>query len=188
MKLFTMKDWQLETSEEIWGLKPFKKLLDRDKTKYKTRAHAELMYVWFFCDIKSDYMLMEEGERDAELKKDLSGLPKNWKADKTIEEAVALYNKTSITTIQRLHRQALKSAQAIGDYLENSAELLRERDKMGKVVNDIAKISQAVQRIPKLMQDLKAAEKEVIKEQQDNAGKKKGAKTFNIFEDGIDVE
>lgn len=188
MKIFEMKDWQLSVSEETWGLLPFKKILDRDKTKYKSVAFAELMYIWFFCDIKSDYIIMDAVTRERELKKDLASLPSKWKPDKLIQDGIDLYLKTSVTVIQKLHRQSLESAKAIGDYLANSAELLAERDHQGKVVNDIAKITGAVQKVPKLMQDLKAAEKEVIKEQQDNDKRKKGARSFNIFEDGINVE
>lgn len=183
-----MKEWQLTVSEEVLGLLPFKKILDRDKTKHKTIAFAELMYIWFFCDIKSDYIIMDEVTRNKELKKDLANLPTKWKVDKIVQEGINLYRKTSITVIQKLHRQSLESAKAIGDYLANSAELLAERDHHGKVVNDIAKITGAVQKVPKLMQDLKAAEKEVIKEQQDNDKRKKGAKSFNIFEDGFEIE
>lgn len=188
MKIFEIKDWQLEVSEEIWGLKPFKVILDRDKTKDKSIAFAELMYIWFYCDIKSNYIIMHPTIRDKELKRDLANLPTKWKPDKVVKDGIDLYLKTSVTVIQRLHRQALESAKAIGDYLANSAELLAERDHQGRVVNDIAKITGAVQKVPKLMQDLKAAEKEVIKEQQDNDNKKKGSKSFNIFEDGIEIE
>ena len=35
------------------------------------------------------------------------------------------------------------------------------------------------------MADLKAAYKEVVKEQEDNENKKKGSKSFNTFEDGF---
>ena len=55
----------------------------------------------------------------------------------------------------------------------------------GKVVTDIAKITASVQKVPKLMSDLKAAYIEVVKEQEDKDNRQKGSKTFNIFEDGL---
>lgn len=188
MKLFEMKDWQLTVSEEIWGLKPFQKILKRDKTKDKSRAIAEVMYVWYFCDIKSDYLLMKEDLRIAELIKDVDGLPKGWKPDALIDEAIALYKKASVTVIQKLYQQSLKSAGDIGDYLENTDVLLAERDERGKPVTDISKITMAVQKVPKLMSDLKSAYTEVVKEQEDTANKKKGSQSFNLFENGLDFD
>lgn len=188
MKLFEMKDWVLVVSEQAWGLQPFHKILKRDKTKQKTKALAEMSFVWYFCDIKSDYLVMSEDDRIKALINDLEGLPKGWKKDKVMDEAISLYRKLSVTTIQKLYQQSLKSASAIGDYLENTKLLLDERDASGKPVYDIAKITASVQKVPKLMSDLKAAYKEVVKERDDNSGKKKGSKTFNTFEDGLELD
>lgn len=188
MKLFEMKDWQLHVSEEVWGLQPFANILKRDKSKTKVRANAEVLYIWYFCDIKSNYLLIPEAERIEELKKDVTGLPKNWEPDSLIEEAIAFYKKRSVTVIQRLYQQSLKSASDIGNYLENTDALLAERDDKGKPVVDIAKVTASLQRVPKLMSDLKAAYKEVVKEQEDTANKKKGRQSFNTFENGLEFE
>jgi len=184
MKLFELKNWQLSVSEETWGLSPFKTLLDRDKSKEKEVALAELMYIYHFCDIRSDYNSMSEENRKKELRKDISGLPKNWKVDKSVQIAIDFYNSHE-TIIQRLYKQTSKAAGDVGDYLENTRELLDERDLQGKIVTDINKITQSIQRIPKLMADLKSAYKEVVKEQEDLNNKKKGSKSFNTFEDGL---
>jgi hypothetical protein len=65
--------------------------------------------------------------------------------------------------------------------------LLAERDAQGKVVTDIAKITASAQKVPKLMADLKAAHKEVVKEQEDLDNRKKGSRSMNMFEDGLDI-
>lgn len=184
MRLVEFKNWQLVVSEETWGLSAFKALLDRDKTKEKTTAHAELLFIYFYCDVKSDYMVMDVETREKELKHDVAGLPKGWDIDEVVEEAIAFYIKFETIT-ERLYRQTYKGATAIGDYLENTAELLAERDVQGKPVTDIAKITGAMGRMPKLMADLKASYKEVVKEQEDNENKKKGSQNFNMFEDGF---
>ena len=129
---------------------------------------------------------MKEGLRTEELKKDIPGLGDKWKVDELVQEAIALYRKLSQTVIEKLYLQSLKSASDIGDYLENTGILLAERDRHGKPVTDISKITMAVQKVPKLMSDLKSAYKEVVKEQEDNENKKKGSKKFNTFEDGFD--
>lgn len=188
MKLFEMKKGELIVSEEAWGLSPFYKLWKRDKSKDKIRANAEVLYIWYFCDIKSDYLLMDEEDRHTELKKDIVGLSPKWEADALVKDALEYYKKRSITVIQRLYLQSLKSASDIGDYLENTKALLEERDANGKPIYDIAKITTANDKIPRLMGNLKAAYKEVVKEQEDTANKKKGSQSFNLFEDGISFE
>lgn len=185
MNLFEVKDWELTVKEEVYGLLPFKKLIDRDKTKDKQIALKELLFIYFYCDIKSDYnYLMSDKEKEKEIKKDI-GLPSKWKIDKDIENAIELYKEKSQTVIQKLYSQSLKSVSEIGNYLENTKELLEERDDRGKPVLDISKITTAVQRVPKLMSDLKAAYKEVVKEIEDTENKRKGSQSFNIFEDGL---
>jgi len=184
MKLFELKGWELQVSEEAWGLSPFSKILKRDKTKGKEKALKEALFVYFWSDVRSNYIHMPDEVKLLEIKGDI-GLPDKWEKDSVIDEAIELYGRVSTSVIEKLYLQSLKSAQAIGDYLENAAVLLAERDNNGRPVNDIAKITGAVQKVPKLMRDLKDAYKEVVKEREDNDNKKKGSKKFNIFEDGI---
>ena len=185
MKLFEVKQWQLQVKEEAWGYKPFKKLLTRDKTKDKEKALKEMFFIWNYCDVKSDYMHMTDLKvRETEIKKDI-GLPVKWKIDADIKDAIELYERNSVTVVEQLYRRTLEAASAIGDYLGNTKELLAERDVQGKVVTDIAKITASVQKVPKLMSDLKAAYIEVVKEQEDKDNRQKGSKTFNVFEDGL---
>ena len=187
MRLFEFKNWSLTVAEEAWGLSAFKTLLDRDKSKGKSIVHAEMLFIYFFCDVKSDYSVMDEETREKEIIHDIQGLPKGWKVDDKIKDAILTYSKFE-TLIERLYRQTYKSATAVGDYLENTRELLAERDNNGKPVTDIAKITGAMGRMPKLMADLKAAYKEVVKEQEDNENKKKGSQSFNLFETGFTNE
>lgn len=185
MKLFEMKNWQLQVSDEAWGYKPFKKLLTRDKTKDKGKCLKEMLFIWNYIDVKSDYMhLTDLDVRMSEIKKDI-GLPDSWKLDADMKVAIDFYQSRSQTVIEQLYRQTLEAASAIGDYLGNTKALLAERDMQGKVVTDIAKITASVQKIPKLMSDLKAAYTEVVKEQQDKDNRTKGSKSFNTFEDGL---
>ena len=186
MKLFNLKGWELTVAEEAWGLSPFSKMLKRDKSKDKQKALKEALFIYFWCDVRSNYIHMTDENKLTEIKKDI-GLSDSWKLDSVIEEAIELYDRVSTSVIEKLYVQSLKSAQAIGDYLENAADLLKERDNNGRPVNDISKITTAVQRVPKLMRDLKDAYKEVVKEQEDNDNKQKGSRKFNTFEDGIDI-
>lgn len=187
MGLFTMKEWGVEVSEETWRLKPFKAILDRDKTKEKEVAHAEVTFAWFWTNIKSDYLSMNEEDRLIELKKDVQGLPDGWEPDELVFDVIKYFNKFE-SVIERLYKQTLKSVYDIGDYLANTKDLLDERDDRGKPVYDVAKISSTLNRVPKIMSDLKEAYKEVIKEQLDNEGKSKGAQRYNTYEEGLTID
>tara|TARA_R110002124_G_scaffold281430_1_gene455723 strand:- start:86253 stop:86807 length:555 start_codon:yes stop_codon:yes gene_type:complete len=184
MKLFEMKNWSLTVSEEAWGLVPFKKILDRDKSKDKSRALAEVLFVWFWSDIKSDYRIMEPEIRLEELKKDIANLPNKFVIDDIIQGAIDCYEKHK-TIIQKLHEKSLVSANDVGNYLENTKALLEERDNQGRPIIKIADITRGLKDVKIIMKELKETEKEVIKEQHDTSGKKKGSKEMNIFEDGL---
>lgn len=185
MKLFEIKNWTLHVSEEAWGITSFNKLLKRDKTKEKEIAMKEMLFIYFFCDIRSDYLAMEEDVRINEIKHDI-GLPDKWTIDKHIQEAMDVYMKHD-SVLETLYRQTLKATTAVGKYLENAEALLAERDRYDKPVNDISKITMAIQKVPKLMSDLKSAYKEVVKEKEDTDNKKKGSKAFNTFEEGLNI-
>ena len=186
MKLFNLKGWNLTVSEEAWGLIPFKNILKRDKTKEKETALKEMLFVYFFCDIRSNYLHMEEAVRVKEIRHDI-GLPDDWEYDEVMKEATSFYTKRSKSVIQQLYEDTLMSAQAIGSYLRETELLLQERDVQGRPVYDITKITNANEKVPKLMANLKAAYKEVIKELEDNENKSKGARSFNTFEDGLKI-
>lgn len=186
MKLFEIRNNELQVSDEAWSLLAFKKLRDRDKTKYKETCLKELAFIYYYCDIRSDYLSNQPDERLKLIRKDV-GLPSKWKIDKDIEAAMKLYSKHD-TVIEKLYRQTLKAVTAIGNYLENTEALLKERDLKGTPVYDIAKISASVQKVPKLMSDLQSAYKQVVKEKEDMANKKKGSQSFNTFEDGLSID
>lgn len=184
MKLFKMDNWQLIVSEEAWGLKPFNAILKRDKSKGKARANAEMLFIWFYCDIKSNYLHMSELDRETEIINDISGLPDGWKKDKVIDEAIDFYKKFDSVLVY-LYKQALSSAYDVGDYLSHTAALLKERDMKGAPITKIADITRGLKDIKIIIKELKSTEREVIKEELDNTDRKKGSKNFNIFEDGL---
>lgn len=185
MKLVEFKDYELTVPEEVWGLQAFKKLLDRDKTKDKVNATKEMLFIFHVSDIRSDFNhILNEEERIEEVKKEV-GLKKSWKKDKLVEEAINLYKKLSTTVVEQLYINSLRAASDVGNYLSNTKDLLEERDVKGSPVYDIAKITTAVQKVPKLMADLKEAYKEVVKEKETLEGKSKGSRKYNLFEDGI---
>ena len=188
MKLFELsKDWVLHVSEEAWGIPVFKKILDRDKSKDKDKAMKEMLFIYFYCDIKSDYIITPEEFRENEIKKDL-GLPDKWKIDKVIEDAIKFYNEKTKSIIVHLYESSIQSANDVANYLKNTKELLEERnEKTGSPITTVSQITSALKGVPTIMKDLKSAYKEVVREAQDTEGKSKGRQEFNTFEEGFSV-
>jgi hypothetical protein len=183
MKLFELKDWELNVTEEAWGLEPFKKILKRDKSKDKATALKEMLFIYFYCDVKSDYLITSEKDRISEIKKDIK-LPDSWKMDSVIKEAVDYYSSFETIT-ESLYKKAVNGANAVGDYLDKAEVLLNERDKMDKPIYKTADITRALKDVKIIMRDLKEAEREVIKEKEDSSKKKSGSRSHNTFESGL---
>ena len=189
MKIFELsKDWELRISDEIWGFPVYKKLLDRDKTKGKATAHKEMMFVWCYADIKSDFLaITNEKDREESIRKSVN-LPDKWKKDKAIDEAINFYGENTRSIIRTLYEAALTSAADVAEYLKETKKLLNERDNNGKPVHTLNSITASIKTIPVIMRDLKTAYTEVVKEETNLDGKQKGSKTFNTFEDGLDFD
>lgn len=183
MRLFDLINNQLVISEEAYILTPFKKLWDRDKTKDKERALAELGYIYFMEDFRSDFSdITKEEERAVEVKSSIS-LPNNWKEDNLVKAAREFYRKRSEEITPLL---LLKDAKIVIDKMR---EFYREvdflaLDKNGKSKYDIDKVARVVERSAGIFENLTKLEQMVKKEVQAKRDKV-GTKTKAIFEDGV---
>ena len=188
MNGFLLKDGVLTVEDQLWGLEPFRKILKRDKSRNKDLALKEMLFIYYYCDIKSDYLIISDlKERYNELKHDID-LPENWKIDNIIQEAIDFYEKRSLTVIGKLYKDALTSIHEMSEYLKNTGTLLRERNKNDGVVTTLPMIISAQEKLPKIMQNLKAAEKEVLKERIELEGKMKGKQAMGLFESGLSFD
>ena len=184
MNGFTLRDYVLTVEDNMWGLIPFKKILKRDKSRDKDRALKEMLFIYYYSDIKSDYLIIDSKFRIEEIKKDI-GLPEDWKIDSVLQEAIDFYEERSLTVVGKLYKNALVAANDISDYLTKTKELLEERDEKGKPVTTLTTIVGGISKIKTVMQDLKAAEKELIKERIETEGKMKGKQSMGMFELGL---
>ena len=184
MNGFTLRDYVLTVEDNMWGLIPFKKILKRDKSRDKDRALKEMLFIYYYSDIKSDYLIIDSKFRIEEIKKDI-GLPEDWRIDSVLQEAIDFYEERSLTVVGKLYKNALAAANDISDYLTKTKELLEERDDKGKPVTTLTTIVGGISKIKTVMQDLKAAEKELIKERIETEGKMKGKQSMGMFELGL---
>ena len=187
MNGFTLRDYVLTVEDNMWGLIPFKKILKRDKSRDKDRALKEMLFIYYYSDIKSDYLIIDSKFRIEEIKKDI-GLPEDWRIDSVLQEAIDFYEERSLTVVGKLYKNALAAANDISEYLTKTKELLEERDDKGKPVTTLTTIVGGISKIKTVMQDLKAAEKELIKEKIETEGRMKGQQAFGLFENGLNYE
>jgi len=182
---FDKNSYSVTFSPIVLNIEKFKKLITRDKSKDKEVSLKELSFIYFYSDIKSDYMyITNDGERSTEIIKDLS-LPKGWKIDSVMQDAINLYKEKSTTVNSALYSSACSAAFEISEYLKDTRQLLEERTEKGAAVTNINTITGALSKVPSIMRDLNAAHAELVKEQKITEGRTKGSKELNIFEDGM---
>jgi hypothetical protein len=187
MKIFEMHDYNLDVAPEAWGLLPFKAVLKKDKSRNKETAFKEMLFIYYYLDIRSDYMyILNDKVREKEIVKDI-GLPDDWEIGSHVEDAMEFYKKF-ITPVQKLYKSSLKSADDISKYLEKTGELLEERNDKGGTVTTLPMITTSLKSVPSIMRDLKAAYKEVLAEQKELEGRTKGSRTMGLFEDGLVID
>jgi len=187
MNGFLLKDGVLTIEDQIWGLEPFKKILKRDKSRNKDLALKEMLFIYYYTDIKSDYLIIDIKFRTKEIINDLQ-LPDNWKIDSIMQDAINFYEERSLTVIGKLYKNALLAANDVSEYLTKTKQLLEERDDRNKPVTTLTTIVGGISKIKVVMQDLKAAEKELIKEKIETEGRMKGQQQMGMFESGLTID
>lgn len=146
----------------------FKKIWERDKSKSKSTALAELSYVYFICDFKSPYLNSYIGE---ELKSTVKGAfitSKTWKEDKVIKEAIAKYNRLQETKTIKLFRASEKALDELTAYFDTIS--LKDETVNGVVVVDpkkhdkAAKLMSNLQKVAATAASIEEARKKVEKD------------------------
>lgn len=164
-------------------LKPFKKIFSRDRSKYKQKARAELAFVWFYTDYKSDFSTELNEEKKVSEIVSLLSLSDDWIIDKTISNAIKFYKDITKTPSTVLLNQTKRTINKLSDFLETMD--FTEVDSSGKLKYDMKKIIDTTNQIPQLIVTLREIEMKVKEEQETLNKKIKGGKILEALEDGI---
>lgn len=174
MKLFKLVNYNLSIDDEAYLLLPFKALWDRDRSKNKELAQAELAYIFFMEDFNSDFFtILDEAERKEEVKRNLS-LPSNWQEDTAVLEAREFYRDKTQNTYSLLLLKDVRGA------LDKIREFLRDADP----IKNINQLLSTTQKVGELLIQIDKLEDKVKRDLQDQS-KIVGSKTKAIFEDGL---
>ncbi len=182
MKIFDLINNQVEISEEAYILKPFKKLWDRDKSKDKAKAIAELGYIYFMEDFKSDFSDIIDAEERSEAIITSLTFPKNWKPDVHVDAGLVFYKKWTETYSLKFVRDAKLALEQIRLYFRTVN--IEEVDSQGRLKFDIIKLARIIENSDALLNNLSKLENRVKKDMQQKSSAR-GGKSKNIFEDGI---
>lgn len=179
MNLFELDEsYNVVVMPQALLLKPFAALYKRDRTDKKTRAAREVAFVYFYCDIKSDYLaFVEKEERQQSIMADLQ-LPKTWKIDKQVQAAIDFYEDRSKSVAAKLLDDSIFVASKLSSKMKEavSAE--------GLALRDIEKLLSSLSKMPVVVKALNEQEQVVLKEIEAKKGSV-GNKEKALFEDGI---
>lgn len=155
---------QLEINEpEILLVREFKALLERDKSRTKSRLIRELSYIYLAIDWKSPYNQYTEQERHEEALND-SGLTESEFNDPIFREACRKYRALQDSNKSiKLLEAAKRAADQFIDYFDTIVDL-NERDNNGKPIFSAEKVMKEMATLHKVHEELVTLENEVKKE------------------------
>jgi hypothetical protein len=176
MKLLKYEGYKVVIEPELLTLKPFKQIWTRDKTVNKDKALAEIAFIYFMTDPRSDYQYLVDDKERMEAIKEGEGLPPKWKPDKIVTKAMEFYK--SFKPISALLLEDTR-------FMVNKFRAkLRELDFDSLEVKEFKEITAIVKQITPLIRDLDEAEKALNSEMR-SSGKMRGQGEKTIFEDDL---
>lgn len=179
MELFTIEENQVIISPELRMVPAFKKLITRDKDRYKRFALSELLYIYYMYDYKSPYMNISDIDRHAQICKHLKLI--DWKPDNEVQEAIDQYlefQETPSIKALKSTRNALLNASKVIDVMNSLVEAaLSTPDKdMVTAMETTEKLLTLADKLPKTIQTIVTLEEKVQKEQHENSKIRGGGK------------
>jgi len=174
MKMFKYEGFEVKVTPEALVLKPFKKIWDRDKTKTKERAMNELAFLYFFCDVRSDYQYISDDESRMEAVIEGVGLPNGWAPDPLLEKAITFYKSfdTKASILLKVVSDAVDKVQDIVKELAPSDT---------KSLKDYLTALKLIPEVATMIHDTEKA----LNEDSDY-GEAKGSIEKTLFDDGLD--
>lgn len=176
MRLFKYEGYSLSISEEALCLRPFRAIWTRDKSEKKERAILELGYVYFMCDVRSDYQYIIDPEERSKAIREGEGFRPSWKPDGTVQEAMKLYSSFKTTSSLLLE----DTRTMVDGYRVKLREMTTNMSDLD--VKEVKELGAIIKQIPSMVKDLDEAEKAITREIT-QSDKVRGASEKSIYED-----
>ena len=159
--LFDMKDGKFIVNPERLIIPPFREIWERDKTKTKEVAIAELSFVYFVADFESPYANFPEDERLERVKADFLTKYKV-RGDELLNRAIAKYQEFQSTHSMRLLKSAQSAADKMSGYFK-SVDFTAQSDD-GKLLYVAKDVATTLGNVGKIIESLDKVEEKVKKE------------------------
>jgi len=183
MNLFEIQEDQVTFSPQALMLAPFRAIWDKDKTKAKEQANAELAALYFWVDYKSDFSeIIDVEEKLSIIKSVIVGIDENWEPDEIFNEACEFYKSRQETPATLLLEDARSAVNSVRDFLRT---IDMSEEVGGKPKHDIKKIIDSLGQLHKVTEALYELENQVKKQIQQKDDSMRGKKEKSTFEDGI---
>lgn len=176
MKLLKYEGYKVVIEPELLTLKPFKQIWTRDRTINKDRALAEIAFIYFMADPRSDYQYLVDDKERMEAIKEGEGLPPKWQPDKIVTEAMNFY--MSFKPISALLLEDTRFM------VDKYRKRLKAQEFDDLEIKDLKEVGALIKQIPPLVKDLDEAEKALNSEMK-SSGKMRGSGEKTIFEDDL---
>ena len=193
MELFKEEDGKVVLDLSIKQIPEFKRLIERDKDRFKKQAQMDLLYVYFTCDYKSPYVKnTPESERKSRVKKELR-IPSGWEPDADIIFAQERYKNLQRTaTVDTLAsvREALLTSnkllnvlrKQIDEGLSDEAALAQNPAMIVQLTESLNAILVLGQKIPTTVKTIAELETKVKEEQASTKVRQKGGGESGAYE------
>lgn len=164
MELFDIEGGNIVLNPNSLYIPEFKKIWDRDKTKKKDKATAEIAYITFKHNLSNDnpYLAYPEKEKEGKLKKDIFD-DEQWEPDELIQKAEIRYREFQNTHSARLLHGARSAADKLAEYFENID--FNKLDNYGRPVYSAKELSGNLKDVSNIVKSLKQLQEQVEKEQ-----------------------
>lgn len=176
MKLLRYEGYKVVIEPELLVLKPFKQIWTRDRTINKDRALAEIAFIYFMADPRSDYQYLVDDKERMEAIKEGEGLPLKWQPDRIVTEAMDFY--MSFKPISALLLEDTRFM------VDKYRKRLKAQEFDDLEIKDLKEVGALIKQIPPLVKDLDEAEKALNSEMK-SSGKMRGSGEKTIFEDDL---
>jgi hypothetical protein len=169
-------------SPELRLVPQFKKIIQRDKDRFKRKALDELAYIYFMCDYKSPYSNQSVVDKEDQITRSLKLLGEGYKPDQDVIEGMDVYLKFQETpSIKALRstKEALINASKVIDVMnEQVSDAMKDPDNRDMVtaVDTLEKLLILSEKLPKTINTIVALEEKVQKEQHENSKLRGGGK------------
>lgn len=181
MNLFVYENYDLNISPEAYTLKPFKAIIDKDKTKGKYKAIQELSYIYFMCDTRSEFMYLDDETERSKAVIEAIGMDSKWSPDEKVLSAMEFYSsfKTEAELVLEDTRFAIGKLRKMLRNID-----LEAKDDSGRLIYTLSNITNTIKQIPSLIKELHETEK-YLREQASAANNVRGGVENSVFEDGM---